>query len=55
MKISPKQKIPFLWQDGRSIVQIALAIQCSAREVEVDPCLSDVFHLSMAQVPPMSF
>ena len=34
MRINRKQKISFLWQDGRSIVQIALALKCSAREVE---------------------
>ena len=34
MRISRKQKIGFLWQDGHTIVQIALALKCSAREVE---------------------
>lgn len=34
MRLSNRQRLKFYWQDGHSIVQIALALKCSAREVE---------------------
>ncbi|MGA8409973.1 MAG: hypothetical protein WB680_22570 [Candidatus Acidiferrales bacterium] len=34
MKLKQRQRLMFHWQDGWSIVQIALALKCSAREVE---------------------
>jgi hypothetical protein len=40
VRLSNRQRIKFYWQDGWSIVQIALALKCSAREVEKELILT---------------